>query len=153
MVRVTALIAVVGFMGCSDSIVAPVPPTAIVGAWRLASLDQIPGSSMYVILDLNDGTLSGNGQWSGEAGPFGRTTTSGVIVGDSVQLDITFTYDALFGGGTARHAVFSGRLRSESDLVGRLTYDGQPSSNESFEKFYPPEVLFNDRVGRRLRGF
>ena len=56
------------------------------------------------------------------------------MIGDSVQLDLTELYDARFGGGVARHSTFSGLLRSDSDLVGKTTYDGQSPIDDSFKK-------------------
>ena len=136
------LVAAVAVVGCADSVVAPVPQTAIVGFWSLTPpAGQPPGFSTTVDLSLNNGTLTGNGGWSGEAGPFGTLSATGVMIADSVHLDLTFTKDTLFGGGFAFHATFSGRLTSEFDLVGRLAYDGQPAYDQAFKKFFPPALL------------
>ena len=89
---------------------------------------------MHLFLSLNNGSITGNGAWSGEAGPFGPVAITGAMIAESVQLDLTFSTDPRFGGGVARHATFSGRLTSDSELVGRLAYDGQPASDESFAK-------------------
>jgi hypothetical protein len=133
--RVAALIAFLTIGGCGESVLAPSPQSAIVGSWfRLRPAGEPPGSSTFVVLALSDGSLTGNGHWSGEAGPFGTLSADGVMIADSVRIDLTFFTDTMFGGGVARHATFWARLTSDSFLAGRLSYNGQPATDESFRK-------------------
>jgi hypothetical protein len=138
--RFAALIAALTIVGCGESFLAP-PQTAIVGNWvRVHPAGEPPGSFTQFALTLNNGSITGTGSWSGEAGPFGTISVTGTMVGESVQLGITELYDAQFGGGVARHSTFSGQLRSDSVLVGRTAYDGQPPNDDSFTKAVPCPV-------------
>jgi hypothetical protein len=138
--RYVALLAALTVTGCGETFLAP-PQTTIVGAWeRVRPAGEPPGFFTQINLALNNGSITGTGIWSGEAGPFGTITVTGTMVGESVQLDITELYDARLGGGVASHSTFSGQLRSDSDLVGRTTYDGQSPYDDSFKKAVPCPV-------------
>src|SRR5438067_1493965 len=111
-VVVAAALTVLG--ACNDT-TPPIPADAIVGNWGLApSPRDPPGSGESFFLQRNGQTLTGTGTFTGEAGPFGTIDIAGTVVGDSVQLDLTFKLDAIFGGGVARIEHFRGQLKSAS---------------------------------------
>ena len=107
--------------GCSD----PVGPGSIVGRW-----DQdfsIPGSFFEMNLTLTGSTISGGGNWCGEAGPCGIVTVTGIASGDLVQLDLTYTPQVPTPGPTSTQQ-FRGRLTSPNLLKGALGV-GTPGLN------------------------
>ena len=131
--RFVAVLAIGTAVACGDT-VAPVTADAIVGTWGRANQVVTPGEWLYFTLARNNVTVTGSGNWAGEAAPFGKVSVDGTIVSDSVHLTLTFTYDTLFHGLAPYHAVFDGRFASTLSLVGSITYDGQSKTSETFAK-------------------
>ena len=120
-------------------------PDSITGSWqRVPAIGQPPGSSEQITLRLlpqlppglprGQFQVAGVGHWAGEAGPFGTSTADGRLVADSVSLSLTYTPDPMFAGLAGHHAVFIGRLISESELAGTIAYDGAAPVAISFRK-------------------
>ena len=109
--------------GCSGVVDAPM----IAGRWDQESMG--PGSSFQMILRANGSTISGTGDWSGEACCAGSVSVTGTIHGVAVHLDIAQTGIPV-GNGLSH---FDGVLASPFLLNGTLVRDG---SNTSFPITY-----------------
>jgi hypothetical protein len=120
LVRLLALVLIAN--GCSD----PIGPDSIRGKW---SQDfTVPGSAFEMDLNVMGSTISGAGDWCGEAGPCGIVAVTGTVNGASVHLDLSFTAQfPQIGPTTLSH--FDGRLTSARSLRGSIVRDvppGQP---------------------------
>jgi hypothetical protein len=101
-------------IGCSD----PVGPRNIVGKWDEDF--SVPGNIFEMDLTLTGSTISGSGDWCGEAGPCGIVTVTGTIVGNAVQLDLTSTPQfPIPSPMSTQH--FDGRLTSPNSLRGSIS--------------------------------
>jgi hypothetical protein len=108
---------------CSDS----VGPESIVGLWDLTG--SLPGNSQEMLLALDGSTVSGHGNWCGEALRCGTTTVSGTATGNKIHLVTTFD--------DGRLVSFDGRLISANSLIGRAVSTSPPdvlSSPQSFRR-------------------
>jgi hypothetical protein len=108
-------------IACSD----PVGPGSIVGKWNQDF--SFPGSFFEMDLTLSGSTVSGAGNWCGEAGPCGVVSVTGTVSGDLVQLDLTYTAQ-IPTPGPASTQQFRGRLTSPTVLKGALGV-GTPQIN------------------------
>ncbi|MFL5488867.1 MAG: hypothetical protein ACJ8AJ_10335 [Gemmatimonadaceae bacterium] len=129
--RSVLLMAVVA-SGCSD----PVGPENIAGKW--AQDMSIPGNFWEMTLTLSGSTISGNGNWCGEAGPCGTFVVTGAVSGSNVHLDFVSMSQSPsvgppFSSVTSR---FDGRLTSPTTLRGSLTAEtsGVPSSTVTYRR-------------------
>jgi hypothetical protein len=102
--------------GCSSDVFGP---ESINGAW--AEDFSIPGNFFAMTLGASGSTISGNGNWCGEAGPCGLTTITGTINGLSVHLDFVVTSQS--GASSTEH--FDGVLTSSHSLRGEIALDPQ----------------------------
>jgi hypothetical protein len=84
-------------MGCSGAEPFTGPAT-INGRW--AEPFSFPGSFLGFDLTSTGSTVSGSGNYAGEAGPFGTLSVAGTVNGFAVHLDITFTEQAPRAGHT-----------------------------------------------------
>jgi hypothetical protein len=113
---VSVLLVVLVAGGCSDS----VGPGSIAGKW--AQDFSFPGSSFEMDLVSTGSTISGNGNWCGEAGPCGIVTVNGTITGIDVHLNFAST--AQFPQvGPVVNSHFDGRLTSLRNLKGAIGLD------------------------------
>ena len=105
-------------VGCSSD-TAP-SPTSIDGPW---SEDfSLPGSFFTMQLTSSGGSVSGTGNYCGEAGPCGTLEVAGTVKGNVVHLDLMLTpQQPTFGVTTAEH--FDGAFSGLYTLVGTLTND------------------------------
>jgi hypothetical protein len=99
-------------------------PESISGAW--AEDFSIPGSFFAMTLGASGSTISGDGNWCGEAGPCGITTITGTINGLVVHLDFVVT-PQFPQVGAARIEHFDGQLTSSHTLHGSIS--SEPSGN------------------------
>lgn len=106
-------------------------PASIDGTW--SEVFSIPGSGMDMVLTSNGSTVSGTGDFAGEAGPAGNVAVTGTIEGIAVHLDLTFTQELpQTGPTTLKH--FDGQFTSPNTLKGSLTTDGQPLGQTDFRR-------------------
>jgi hypothetical protein len=93
-------------------------PAMVAGNW--SKLEQIPGNSVNLKLATSGSTISGTGNWCGEAMGCGTLTVSGAVVGDAIHLDIVYS------NGLVEH--FDGHINAISTLEGseRGEVSGQP---------------------------
>jgi len=61
------------------------------GTW--AEPNEVPGSSLSMVLATQDTVVTGAGAYSVEAGPSGTTTVTGTVSGATINLDVTFDND------------------------------------------------------------
>ena len=126
----------------------PIPVNAIVGTWGvLRAPNDPPGSGESLTLAIlpalppgntaNEAQLRGEGSWHGEAGPSGTSTATGWVRSDSVTLDITYVFDAQFGGGTARIGHFAGRLTDVGTMAGTISFANGVTGTVTYRKFGP----------------
>lgn len=90
-------------VGCSDSL----GPVSIDGMWSHVA---VPGSSLNMVLSRSGSTVSGPGNWCGEALGCGTTTVTGTVTGNKVHLVTTFD--------TGRIETFDGAFTSVDSLDG-----------------------------------
>jgi hypothetical protein len=109
---------------CSD----PVGPESIVGLWDMTA--TVPGNARDMTLALDGSTITGHGNWCGEALRCGTTSVTGTATGDRIHLITTFD--------DGRVEKFDGKLTSANALVGRALSTA------------PPEVLSAPQSFRRL---
>ena len=103
--------------GCSSDTFGP---ESIAGAW--AEDFSVPGSSFAMTLGTSGSTISGDGNWCGEAGPCGITTVTGTINGLLVHLDFVVT-PQFPQAGAARIQHFDGQLTSSHTLRGSISFE------------------------------
>ena len=112
----SVLVAVVIASGCSDS----AGPGDISGRW--AEDFSIPGSFFEMDLIATGSSISGNGNWCGEAGPCGIVTVNGTI--DGIQLHLNFVSTAQFPQvGPIVNSHFDGYLTMRGTLTGTIAID------------------------------
>lgn len=90
-------------VGCSDSF----GPGTIDGQWLHTT---VPGSSLSMILTRSGSSVSGTGNWFGEALGSGTTTVTGTVAGNKVHLVTTFN--------TGMVETFDGRFTTINSLDG-----------------------------------
>ena len=95
-----------------------VDPAMLAGNWSKA--EPIPGNSVNFTLATSGSTISGTGNWCGEALGCGTLTVSGAVMGDAIHLDIVYS------NGLIEH--FDGHINAFSSLEGseRGEVSGQP---------------------------
>jgi hypothetical protein len=104
----SVLLLVVFGSACSDSIIGG----NVVGRWSQS--EQIAGNSLNLNLVQNGSSVSGDGDWCGEALGCGNVTVSGTASGRTVHLDINFD------SGAIEH--FDGQLRTFRSLEGSIFF-------------------------------
>ena len=105
--------------GCSSD-TAPFP-TSIDGPW---SQDfSMPGNFFTMQLTSSGSSVSGTGNYCGEAGPCGTVSVAGTVNGSAVHLDLTLTQQQPTAGvTTVEH--FDGAFSGPYTLVGTETSEG-----------------------------
>jgi hypothetical protein len=81
--------------------------------------------SLHIILITRNDSVTGSGDWTGEAILGGDVTATGQVSGRFVSLDLTF--DHLYNGvptGTPFTEHFDGAFTSTNDIEGTTTQDG-----------------------------
>jgi hypothetical protein len=120
-VRYLAAVALAILASCSNGL--SLGPDAINGRW--VAVDEAPGMSLHIILLMQNGAVTGTGNWTGEAILGGDVTATGQVAGNDVVLDLTF--DHLDNGvpvGTSFTEHFAGAFTSANDIKGTTTQDG-----------------------------
>ena len=105
-------------------------PASIDGSW--AEPYSIPGSFLGFDLTSSGSTVSGSGNYAGEAGPFGTLAVAGTVDGIAVHLDLTFTEQLPRAGHTGvehfdgvftSFDVIEGSIASDSGQIpGKISY-------------------------------
>jgi hypothetical protein len=106
---------------CGDGL--SLGPNALNGRW--VSVDQAPGMSLHIILLTHSDSVTGSGDWTGEAILGGDVTATGQVSGRLVALDLAFEH--LNNGvptGTPFTEHFAGAFTSNNDIEGTTTQDG-----------------------------
>jgi hypothetical protein len=103
--RLAMSVLFLGFVtvGCSDAF----GPDTIDGNWSHVT---VPGSSLSMVLTRSGSTVSGPGNWCGEALGCGTTTVTGTVSGNKVHLVTTFD--------TGQVETFDGAFTSVNSLKG-----------------------------------
>ena len=75
-----------------------------------AEPNEVPGSSLSMVLTTQDTVVTGIGAYSNEAGPSGTTTIAGTVSGATINLDVTFDNNHVmhFRGAFARNTKLQG---------------------------------------------
>lgn len=116
--RVTLTLAVLALIGCKSP---PSVPSSIDGAW--AAPPSVPGSAFSFNLTQIADSVSGQGQYSIEAGRAGTLTVHGQYAAPVVTLTLTFDYGA--------QQTFQGRVE-DSRMRGTVTDSAGHSSARVF---------------------
>jgi hypothetical protein len=119
-------------VGCSGA--DPfVGPATIDGKW--AESFSIAGNFLNMDLSSTGSTVSGTGNYCGEAGPCGLLDVAGTINGIAVHLDLTFN-EQVPRAGHAMVGHFDGQFTSASVLSGSITTDvtGQVTGQTSYHR-------------------
>jgi hypothetical protein len=95
-------------------------PASINGRW--AEPFSIAGSFLGFELTSTGSTVSGSGNFAGEAGPFGTLAVAGTVDGIAVHLDLTFTEQAPRAGNTTTEH-FDGQFTSANVIEGSIATD------------------------------
>jgi hypothetical protein len=119
-------------MGCSGA--EPfLGPASIDGSW--AEGFTVAGSFIGLDLTSAGSTVSGSGNYCGEAGPCGIVSVAGTIDGLVVHLDLTFTAQVpRVGPATIEH--FDGQFTSFNVIEGSIATDtpGQVPGKTSYHR-------------------
>jgi hypothetical protein len=100
-----------------------VGPVSIDGRW--AEPFSFPGSFLNFDLTSTGSTVSGSGNFCGEAGPCGTISVTGTVVGPTVHLDLTFTEQGPAVGQTSIEH-FDGVFTSFDVIEGSIATDTGP---------------------------
>ena len=117
-------LAILGFAllsACGDTL--SLGPDALNGRW--VAVNEAPGMSLHIILITQNDSVTGSGDWTGEAILGGDVTATGQVNGRFVSLDLTF--DHLDNGvptGTPFTEHFDGEFTSNNDIQGTTTQAG-----------------------------
>jgi hypothetical protein len=120
-------------MGCSGA--GPFTgPASIDGRWGLSGT-SVPGNSFEMDLTSTGSTVSGSGNYAGEAGPFGTLAVAGTVAGLVVHLDLNFSEQLPRPGHTTIEH-FDGQFTSANVLEGSITSDtpGQTPASASYRR-------------------
>jgi hypothetical protein len=118
--------------GCSTD-TAPIAGS-IDGPW---SQDfSVPGSFLTMQLTSSGASVSGSGNYCGEAGPCGTLSVVGTINGSAVHLDLTLTQQMPTTGVTSVEH-FDGAFSGLYTLVGTETRDGGGSGGQAVTFRHP----------------
>jgi len=130
-VRSVLLLALVA-MGCSGA-ERFLGPASIDGRW--AEGFSIAGSFLAFDLTSTGSTVSGSGNYCGEAGPCGTLSVAGTIDGLAVHLDLTFTEQVPRVGHTMIEH-FDGQFTSANVIEGSIATDtpGQVPGKISYQR-------------------
>jgi hypothetical protein len=94
---------------CSNTL----DPAIVAGTW--SKLEPIPGNSVNLMLATSGSTISGTGNWCGEAFGCGTLAVSGTIIAGAIHLDIVFSTGLIdhFDGHFNAFNTLDGSERSE----------------------------------------
>lgn len=108
-------------------------PASINGRW--AEPFSVPGSFLGFDLTSTGSTVSGSGNYAGEAGPFGTLSVTGTVDGIVVHLDLTFTEQAPRAGNTSTEH-FDGQFTAFDVIEGSIATDtpGQIPGKVSYKR-------------------
>jgi hypothetical protein len=119
-------------IGCSGA--EPfVGPASIDGKW--AENFSFAGNFLNMDLSSASSTISGSGNYCGEAGPCGLLGVAGTVDGIAVHLDLTFN-EQVPRAGHAMIEHFDGQFTSASVLEGSVVTDtpGQVPGHTSYHR-------------------
>ena len=93
-------------------------PATLAGTW--SRLEQIPENSSDMTLTTSGSSISGSGNWCGEALGCGTLSVTGSVMGGAIHLDIAYS------NGRIEH--FDGRIKAFTTLDGSVVGEapGQP---------------------------
>ena len=119
-------------IGCSGA-EQFVGPASIDGRW--AESFSIAGNFLNMDLSSTGTTISGSGNYCGEAGPCGTLGVTGTVDGIAVHLDLTFTEQVPRVGHTMIEH-FDGQFNSVNVLQGSIASDtpGQVPGQTSYSR-------------------
>lgn len=87
-----ALTLAAGALGCgADMTDVQTVAMHLRGTW--AEPNEVPGSSLSMVLATQDTVVTGTGTYSFEAGHSGTTVVAGTVSGATINLDVTFDTD------------------------------------------------------------
>ena len=119
--RYLASLGLVLLSACGDGL--SLGPDALNGRW--VAVNEAPGMSLHIILITHNDSVTGSGDWTGEAILGGDVTATGQVSGRFVSLDLTFEH--LYNGvptGTTFTEHFDGAFTSNNDIQGTTTQGG-----------------------------
>src|ERR1700730_4601739 len=119
-------------IGCSGA--EPfVGPASVDGKWGDGV--SVPGNFFEMDLIAAGSSVSGSGNYCGEAGPCGTLSVAGTIDGIAVHLDLTFT-EQLPRAGHTMIEHFDGKFTSANVLEGSIATDtpGQVPGHTSYHR-------------------
>src|SRR6476646_11618197 len=119
--RYIAMLALALLSSCGDGL--SLGPNALDGRWF--AVDEAPGMSLHLILLTHSNSVTGSGDWTGEAILGGDVTATGQVNGRFVALDLTFEH--LINGvptGMPFTEHFAGAFTSNNDIEGTSTQNG-----------------------------
>jgi hypothetical protein len=109
-----------------------VGPASIDGKW--AEGFTIAGNFLNMDLSSTGSTVSGSGNYCGEAGPCGLLAVAGTVDGVAVHLDLTFNQQVP-QAGPSRIEHFDGQFTSANVLAGSIATDvGQVTGQTSYHR-------------------
>jgi hypothetical protein len=132
--RLARSVCLVGLFAIACSGADPfVGPASIDGKW--AENFSIAGNFLNMDLSSTSSTVSGSGNYCGEAGPCGLLGVAGTIDGIAVHLDLTFN-EQVPRAGHAMIEHFDGQFTSASVLEGSIATDtpGQAPGHTSYHR-------------------
>jgi hypothetical protein len=105
-------------LGAAVACSSTLGPATLAGTW--SKLEMIPENSVTMTLSTSGSTISGSGNWCGEALGCGTLAVSGTIMSGAIHLDIVYS------SGLVDH--FDGHLNAFNTLDGseRSSVPGQP---------------------------
>jgi len=108
-------------------------PASINGRW--AEPFSVPGNFLGFDLTSTGSTVSGSGNYAGEAAPFGTLSVTGTVDGIAVHLDLTFTEQAPRTGNTSIEH-FDGQFTAFDVIEGSIATDtpGQVPGKISYKR-------------------
>ena len=109
-------------------------PASIDGKWGPSGF-SVPGNFFEMDLTSTGSSVSGSGNYAGEAGPSGTLVVAGTVDGLTVHLDLTFNQQ-LPRVEPAAIEHFDGQFTSASVLEGSITTDtpGQVPGHTSYHR-------------------
>ena len=110
----SVLLVGVAVAACSSNL----DPATLAGTW--SRIEPIPENSSDMTLTTSGSSISGSGNWCGEALGCGTLTVTGSVMGGAIHLDIAYS------NGRIEH--FDGRMRAFTTLDGSVIgeFPGQP---------------------------
>src|SRR4029077_7946654 len=92
---------------------------------RWVAVNEAPGMSLHLLLVTQNESVTGSGDWTGEAILGGDVKAAGQVTGRFVSLDLAFEpLDNGIATGTPFAEHFDGAFTSNNDIEGTTTQNG-----------------------------